>query len=72
MRSKKEFIKLSFACCFIFLFANQVETINETTPATTTTAAITTPKVWETCNIGKGSKREEQLLEKLSILKGKR
>jgi len=86
MRSKYSFKKLNFwIFCnlgvLVFLALSQVKCTDTTTttpftttPTTTTTTATTTTTVkkWDTCNIGKGSKREQNLLENLAVIKGKR
>lgn len=84
MRSKPSLsmLNLSFICTWgilFFLLLNQATCIDNsttaspppTTTSTTTTTPIPTPPKSDKCNIGKGSKQEENLLSNLTSIMGK-
>jgi hypothetical protein len=84
MRSKSSLTKLhlSFTCTLsilFFLLLNQATCIDNNatsttapTTTTTTTTPIPAPPKSDKCNIGKGSKQEENLLRNLTSIMGKR
>lgn len=77
MKSKFSSKKLNNRICstigiFIFIALSQVKCTDSNTTTLTPPTTTTVAKKWDTCNIGLGSKREQDLLKNLTTIMGKK